>query len=163
MIEKGKPCIHGNSKDNKEYIRNSRLVNSSIEFTEKVNQVVVGHSSIRLKNTTESCVFIPFDGTEIRKPFTKESESLDKVQALSGGWVNGYHTVSTIAVSEKSHEVTILEHQVYSTKEFSKTENDPNSKTEIYLDLLSSTSAKLAEVNSQLKKVFLLDREFDNI
>lgn len=163
ILEKGKPCIHGNSKNSNEYMRNSRLVNSEIEFTDKVNEIVAYNSAIRLSATAESCVYIPFDGTEIRKPFTEQSESLDKVQSLDGSWVNGYHTVSTIAVSDKSHEVTILEHTIYSTKDFSKTKSDPNSKTEIYLDLLSSTSARLKEVNPKLENVFLGDREFDNI
>lgn len=144
-------------------MRNTRLVNSDIDFTDKVNEIVATNSAIRLSDTAESCVYIPLDGTEIRKPFTQCSESLDKVQSLSGDWVNGYHAVSTIAVSDKSHEVTILEHTIYSTKDFSKTKSDPNSKTEIYLDLLSSTSKKLEEVNQELEKVFLLDREFDNI
>ena len=144
-------------------MRNTRLVNSNIDFTDKVNEIVATNSAIRLSSTAESCVYIPFDGTEIRKPFTRDSESLDKVQSLSGEWVNGYHTVSTIAVSDRSHEVTILEHTIYSTKDFTKTKSDPNSKTEVYIDLLSSTSSRLKEVNPKLEKVFLLDREFDNI
>lgn len=100
-------------------------------------------------------IFIPLDGTEIRKEFTSKSEKLDKVRALDGKIISGYHSYSTVAVEENSHKINILEIKPFSTKE-----EDYLSKNKIVLDLIDSTLEGLKNLSNT--KVFLLDREFDS-
>lgn len=106
------------------------------------------------KNTIKK-LFLPLDGTEIRKAYTLKSEKIDKVRALNGSIINGYHSYSTVAVTENSHQIKILEIKPFSTKEESFL-----SKNKVILDLIDSTLDGLVELENQ--KVFLMDREFDS-
>jgi hypothetical protein len=100
-------------------------------------------------------LFIPLDGSEIRKKCSSKMEKLDKVRSLNGEIINGYHSYSTIAVTEDNHDLFLLENRVFSTKE-----EGFLSKNKVVLDLIDSTLEGLAKLDHQ--KVFLMDREFDN-
>jgi hypothetical protein len=76
---------------NKEYQANSRLVNSKIQFDQLVNEYLGENITIALKESTDSCIYLPFDGSDIRKVNTKKSEGLCKVRDLDGKLVGGYH------------------------------------------------------------------------
>ena len=154
---KQKPNIYGLASDNAEYVGSSRLINSNVEFTEKLCDFNNNQLGLKLKDTKETKVFLPFDGSDIRKPSTKKSEKIDRVRGLDGKIVNGYHSYNTIAVTEHCHEVSILEHTVFSTKQ-----EDFLSKTDITLKLIESTSNSIKSINPKLTRIFILDREFDN-
>ena len=134
-MTKQKPNIHGLAGNNAEYVGNSRLINSTVEFTQKLTDFNNKQLGLKLRDTTETRVFLPFDGSDIRKPSTKKSEKIDRVRGLDGKIVNGYHSYNTIAVTENCHEISILEHTIFSTKE-----EDFLSKTDITLNLIKSTS-----------------------
>jgi hypothetical protein len=103
-------------------------------------------------------IFIPLDGTEIRKECTTKSEKLDRVRSLDGKTINGYHSYATVAVTENSHNIHILEIKPFSTKE-----EDFLSKNTIILDLIDSTLEGLQKLDQdKFLKVFLMDREFDS-
>jgi len=68
-------------------------------------------------STQKQKLFIPLDGSEIRKQRTTKSEKLDRVRSLDVTIINGYHSYSTISVTENSHNIQILEIKPFSTKE----------------------------------------------
>jgi hypothetical protein len=148
--------IHSNV-ENKEYQANSRLVNSDICFDEQVNSCMEKNAELRLKESTDSCIYLPFDGSEIRKSCTKKSEKLAKVRSLDGKTVKGYHSYTTLAVSEHSHRIMLLNHKVYS-----EVEDNHLSKFVEYDALLASSSNIIKTANSKLVRKFILDREFDS-
>lgn len=118
------------------------------------NPILNNSKNLQSKNIINK-LFIPLDGSEIRKKWTVKSEKLDKVRSLNGEIINGYHSYSTIAVTEDNHDLFLLENRVFSTKE-----EDFLSKNKVVLDLIDSTLEGLAKLDHQ--KVFLMDREFDN-
>jgi hypothetical protein len=154
---KQKPNISGVASSNAQYVANSRLVNSELGFREKLSDFNSNQLQFKLSKTTETKVFIPFDGCDIRKQSTKKSEKIDKVRSLSGETVSGYHSYNTITVSENLHEISILEHKIFSTKE-----DDFLSKTNEILELIKSSSKIVQETNPKLQRIFIMDREFDN-
>ena len=156
-MSKQKPNIHGLASNNAEYVGSSRLINSNVEFTQKLSNFNNQQLGLKLRDTIDTKVFLPFDGSDIRKPSTKKSEKIDRVRGLDGKIVNGYHSYNTIAVTEHCHEVSILEHTVFSTKQ-----EDFLSKTDITLKLIESTSNSIKSINPKLSRIFILDREFDN-
>jgi hypothetical protein len=80
------------------------------------------------------------------------------VQSERFGWkISWWLSYTTIAVTEYSHKLSIINHKIYSTKE-----TDYNSSFCIYDDLLSSTSNTIKTANPNLIRKFILDREFDS-
>lgn len=148
-----------------EYMANKRLVSSQVLDLKNLHRCLADHLVTDLENRPRSSdpsdspdspkIFLPLDGSEIRKKWTSKSEKLDRVRDLGGGTINGYHSYSTIAVTEEGHNVFLLENQLFSTKE-----EDFLSKNKIVLDLIDSTLENLSKLTNP--KVFLMDREFDN-
>jgi hypothetical protein len=138
---------------------NKRLVSSRLLDLRNLYECLADHLVSSLEGSDLSAdlskIFLPLDGSEIRKKWTTKSEKLDRVRDLDGKTINGYHSYSTIAVTEDSHSLFLLENQVFSTKE-----EDFLSKNKIVLDLVDSTLEGLRKLSNQ--KVFLMDREFDN-
>lgn len=156
-MTKQKPSISGVANSNSQYVANSRLVNSEVGFTEKLKNFNSDLLRFRLSETKETKVFLPFDGSDLRKPSTWKSEKIDKVRSLGKTTINGYHSYNTIVVTEKLHQVSILEHKVFSTKE-----DDFLSKTAETLQLIESSSNLIKKLNPELQRIFIMDREFDN-
>lgn len=168
IAKQGNNKIGGN--DTKTYKANSRLLaleevqNLDINkfLTKLAGQQISdsfgaesNQSEFESNSNQKPKIFLPLDGSELRKKWTSKSEKLDRVRDLEGGTINGYHSYSTIAVTENNHSVFLLENQVFSTKE-----EDFLSKNKIVLDLVDSTLESLSKLPNQ--KVFLMDREFDN-
>ena len=72
-MTKQKPNIHGLAGNNAEYVGNSRLINSTVEFTQKLTDFNNKQLGLKLRDTTETRVFLPFDGSDIRKPRDRKS------------------------------------------------------------------------------------------
>jgi Transposase DDE domain len=136
---------------------NKRLVESKVLSCVSGNAFMVQKAKIELtKMDDNSKIFIPLDGSEIRKQWTTQSEMLDRVRGLDGKIINGYHSYCTVAVREDNHEIHLLEHNIYSTKT-----QDFLSKNDETMKIIDSTLLGLADLPNQ--KVFLFDREFDNL
>lgn len=162
ILSQGKNQICAIAKNHAEYMANKRLVSSEVLDLKNLHKCLANQAISFLGNSTDSTnstvlskIFLPLDGSEIRKKWTAKSEKLDRVRDLGGGTINGYHSYSTVAVTENSHDVFLLENQLFSTKE-----EDFLSKNKIVLDLIDSTLEGLKKVSNP--KVFLMDREFDN-
>lgn len=80
------------------------------------NPTLNNHKNLQSKNIIDK-LFIPLDGSEIRKKCSSKMEKLDKVRSLDGQTVNGYHSYCTIAVTEDNHNLFLLENKLFSTKE----------------------------------------------
>jgi Transposase DDE domain len=136
---------------------NKRLVESKVLSCVSGNAFMIEKAKIELAKIGDNCkIFIPLDGSEIRKQWTTQSQMLDRVRDLDGKIINGYHSYCTVAVREDNHEIHLLEHNIYSTKT-----KDFLSKNDETMKIIDSTLLGLADLPNQ--KVFLLDREFDNL
>jgi hypothetical protein len=136
---------------------NKRLVESKVLSCVSGNAFMVQKAKIELtKMDGNSKIFIPLDGSEIRKQWTTQSEMLDRVRGLDDKIINGYHSYCTVAVREDNHAIHLLEHNIYSTKT-----EDFLSKNDETMKIIDSTLIGFKDLPNQ--KVFLFDREFDNL
>jgi hypothetical protein len=135
----------------------------------------------------ESSVTVIHDPSDIRKPHSKELESIGKVRALNSKIVNGYSTHNVIALGSDNKTIKLVSNVTYSNKspkflkqsiindiksgrEFDgKTEAQKlyesgsyyNKKT-ISKEQITNASVGLKSGNSLLKITHVLDREFDD-
>jgi hypothetical protein len=121
------------SEDKNEYNKNLRLLNGSLQTVvdvSKLNVSLLANSTDFLKDKVY--LIIVHDGSDIRKPWSKESENLDFVRDLDGKLIHGYPTFNSIAVDLKGKQIRLLQSTPYSTKEktyLSQTEiNDYHAK-----------------------------------
>lgn len=136
---------------------NKRLVESKVLSSVSSNCFMVEKAKVSLgKMNDESKIFIPLDGSEIRKQWTTKSQNLDRVRSLDGKIINGYHSYCTVAVRADNHAIHLLEHNIYSTKT-----DEFLSKNDETMKIIDSTMTGLKDLPNQ--KVFLFDREFDNL
>jgi hypothetical protein len=106
------------SDDKNEYNRNLRLLNGSLQTVvdvSKLNVSLLANSIDFLQNKVY--IIILHDGSDIRKPWSKESENLDIVRDLQGKLIHGYPTFNSIAVDLKGKQLRLLQSTPYSTKE----------------------------------------------
>lgn len=106
-----------------------------------------------LRDETE--VWAIVDGSELRKPYAQEMESLMKVRALGGtGLVTGYRTINVIGVAAGKRG--LLYHHLFSSRA-----EDFASESRESQQALSSVAAALK--GSPATVTYLLDRGFDDI
>jgi DDE family transposase len=96
------------------------------------------------------------DGSDLRKPYAKEMPHLSKVRALTGGLVNGYQTLSVLALTKQRRG--ILYHRL-----FSSTAPDFVSEPREVQQALQTTSAAIAPLKATTAVTWILDSGFDDV
>jgi hypothetical protein len=105
------------SSDNAEYTRYLRLLDGSLKTivdVEKLNISLLTNSIAYFKD--KPYIIILHDGSDIRKPESKELEYLDKVRDLEGNIINGYPTFNSVAVDINGQNLRLLQSSPYSRK-----------------------------------------------
>lgn len=106
------------SEDKNEYNRNLRLLNGSLQTVvdvSKLNVSLLVNSVDFFKNKVY--IIVLHDGSDIRKPWSKELEHLDVVRDLEGKLIAGYPTFNSIAIDLQGKQLRLLQSTPYSTKE----------------------------------------------
>ena len=126
-------------------------------------------------------ILVLHDPCDLRKPYSRAMESIDKVRSLDHQIIQGYKSINSVAVLPHSKEVHLLAHQLYSSKEehyLSESELEvPQSLSASEKDLIYNAQyinsnllmkQQLKECSLALKKdhpkrsvCHILDREFD--
>lgn len=106
------------SEDKNEYNKNLRLLNGSLQTivdVSKLNVSLLANSVDFFKD--KAYIVVLHDGSDIRKRWTKKSESLDFVRDLKGKLIPGYPTFNSVAIDLKGRQLQLLQSTPYSTKD----------------------------------------------
>lgn len=105
------------SKNEAEYKQISRLLTSGNTTLDKdkINEALREHGITKLAKANE--IFLITDPSDIRKEHSLLTEDLGKVRSLSGGIINGFSTLNTVALDLNDKNLTLLETKVYSNRE----------------------------------------------
>jgi hypothetical protein len=101
-------------------------------------------------------IWLIADGSDLRKPYAKEMPHLSKVRALSGGLVNGYQTLSVLALTKQRR--AILYHRL-----FSSTAPDFVSEPREVQQALETTSQAIVSLKAEMPATWILDSGFDDV
>jgi hypothetical protein len=178
------------SEDENTYNRYHRMLDGSLKNivdAEKLNISLLANSSEYFKD--KDYAIILHDPSDIRKPHSKQLESLGNVKSLEGKIINGYRTINSIAVNLRGSSLRLLFCIPYSTgdeafvgsgeaKSYETGQvKDPQRRKQIahhqqegsaynLKDLLSSQITEIdktiKEANPDAVRVHVLDREFDD-
>jgi len=104
------------SDDEAEYKQLSRLLGSGKDNldNDKVSEALREHGITKLAKINE--LFLITDPSDIRKERSAAIEDLGKVRSLSGDIINGFSSLSTIAIDLHGRNLTLLETEVYSNR-----------------------------------------------
>lgn len=106
------------SENKNEYNRNLRLLNGSLQTivdVSKLNVSLLANSVDFLKDKVY--IIVVHDGSDIRKPWSKELENLDIVRDLKGKLIHGYPTFNSVAIDLRGKQLRLLQSTPYSTKD----------------------------------------------
>jgi Transposase DDE domain len=138
------------SDNHTEYVGYKRLLESKFLKLSFFKDALFNLTKVRLNRNQKYLVVI--DGSEIRKPCSKQSDKLQGVRALNGNIVRGYRSTGTVIISEDNSEVYLFDQEVFSSKEKKyKSDND-------YAQKAIKHAAKLPH-----NLVFVLDRYYDSL
>lgn len=106
--------------DNKaEFRRMRRLVSldeaKNVIDNEQISEALIANGIMKLAGKDE--LLILHDGSDIRKPYATELESIGKVRSLNGDVINGYHSFNSVAVDLHGKLVTPIATEIYSNRE----------------------------------------------
>jgi hypothetical protein len=101
-------------------------------------------------------IWLIADGSDLRKPYAKQMPHLSKVRALTGGLVNGYQTLSVLALTKQRR--AILYHRL-----FSSTAPDFVSEPREVQQALETTSQAIAPLKAEMPATWILDSGFDDV
>lgn len=132
--------------DNKaEFRKMRRLVSldeaKNVIDNEQISEALIANGIMKLADKDE--LLILHDGSDIRKPYATELESIGKVRALNGDIINGYHSFNSVAVDLHGKLVTPIATEIYSNRE----ENFVSQKD---LKLISKPLSKKANESDRL-------------
>ena len=156
VITEGNNCIYSMGKTEGQYKGQRRLLSSEAIELKGVNEFTSQRGSKNLEG--QKVVFVPVDGSEIRKQYSKKLENLMRVRDLDGQLINGYRTINSIAVTEDGKRVLLLE-----TIPFSSNEQGFRSEN-VYKEEIIRESSEAIKSNAggEIKILYLLDSEFDD-
>src|SRR5919108_4117459 len=156
VITEGNNCIYSMGKTEGQYKGQRRLLSSEAIEVKEVNEFTSQRGSKNLEG--HKVVFVPVDGSEIRKKYSKKLEDLMRVRDLDGQLVNGYRTINSIGVTEDGKRVFLLE-----TKPFSSNEQGFRSEN-VYKEEIIRESSEAIKSNAggEIKILYLLESEFDD-
>jgi hypothetical protein len=106
--------------DNKaEFRKMRRLVSldeaKNVLDNEQISEALIANGIMKLADKDE--LLILHDGSDIRKPYATELESIGKVRSLNGDIINGYHSFNSVAVDLHGKLVTPIATEIYSNRE----------------------------------------------
>ena len=179
------------SKNSKEYQRFHNLIKGELVNTldvKTLNKNLLINSISCLKGQYR--VVVIHDGSEIRKPESKELENIGFVQSLDGTWIKGYKTLNSILIDNQTEKIKLLNCTPYSNadpKFISQSEKkkfetgkltdlerkaeiekilseseDYNSKT-ITKEQIQKIHDEIKETNPEIIIIHVLDRGFDSV
>lgn len=82
---------------------------------QKISEALIANGVTRLANKDELLVL--HDGSDIRKKYSSQLESIGKVRDLDGHIINGYHSFNSVAVDLHGKLVTPIATEIYSNRE----------------------------------------------
>lgn len=107
------------SDDKAEFRKMRRLVGldeaKNVIDNQKISDALIANGIMRLAGKDELLVL--HDGSDIRKKYSKELESIGKVRDLDGHIINGYHSFNSVAVDLHGKLVTPIATEIYSNRE----------------------------------------------
>lgn len=109
-----------------------------------------------LGSTQSDELWLIIDGSELRKPYAKEMEHLQRVRALDGSLVNGYRTLTVLGVTPQQRGV--LYQRLFSSKA-----PDFVSEPLETQRALSMVSKALAPLKTRLALTWIMDSGFDDV
>jgi hypothetical protein len=157
MIKEGNNCIYSMGTTQGEYKGQRRLLSCEAIEVGEINEFVSQRGAKNLEG--HKVVYVPIDGSEIRKRYSKKLEDLMRVRDLDGELINGYRTINSIAVREDGKRVFLLETIAFSSKEEGFVSEN------VYKERIikeSSEAIKRSNAGEEIKIVYLLDTEFDD-
>jgi hypothetical protein len=106
--------------DNKaEFRKMRRLVSldeaKNVIDNKQISEALIANGIMKLADKDELLVL--HDGSDIRKPYATDLESIGKVRALNGDIINGYHSFNTVAVDLHGKLLTPIATEIYSNRE----------------------------------------------
>ena len=81
----------------------------------KISEALIANGIMRLATKDE--LLILHDGSDIRKKYARELESIGKVRDLEGHIINGYHSFNSVAVDLHGKLITPIATEIYSNRE----------------------------------------------
>lgn len=93
VITEGNNCIYSMGKTEGQYKGQRRLLCSEAIELKGVNEFTSQRGSKNLEG--QKVVFVPVDGSEIRKQYSKKLENLMRVRDLDGQLISGYRTINS--------------------------------------------------------------------
>jgi hypothetical protein len=189
MIESGCCNIYKTSKDRNEYKKLSRTLSGDNSMSDispaTVNATLMEQASVILGDSPR--VYVIHDPSDIRKPYSSDTENLGQVRDLNGKIINGYSSHNAIAFIPIDQKILPLSHVSYSNKDpkFLKQEiikkikngKDFEGQTEAtdlynsgdYFNKKTLTTTEITRISNGLKRdnmsleiTHVLDREFDD-
>lgn len=106
--------------DNKaEFRKMRRLVGldeaKNVIDNQQISDALLANGIMRLADKNELLVL--HDGSDIRKKYSRELESIGKVRDLDGHIINGYHSFNSVVVDLHGKLVTPIATEIYSNRE----------------------------------------------
>lgn len=117
-----------------------------------INKLIMSTSIDYLESSPS--VTILHDPCDIRKPYSKEMESIGQVRSLDGNTINGYRTFNSVAIGKK--RLHLLGCVPYSSKE------EDVDKKQIAFDQITSISKAFKEECPDMVLTHIIDREADD-
>ena len=107
------------SDDKAEFRKMRRLVGldeaKNVIDNRQISDALIANGIMRLADKDDLLVL--HDGSDIRKKYSTELESIGKVRDLDGHIINGYHSFNSVAVDLHGKLVTPIATEIYSNRE----------------------------------------------
>jgi len=82
---------------------------------QQISDALLANGIMKLADKDELLVL--HDGSDIRKKYASQLESIGKVRDLDGGIINGYNSFNSVAVDLHGKLVTPIATEIYSNRE----------------------------------------------
>jgi len=107
------------SEDKAQFRKLRRLVGlaqaKNVIDNQQISDALMSNGITKLANKDELLVL--HDGSDIRKKYANELESIGKVRDLEGHIINGYHSFNSVIVDLSGKSVTPIATEIYSNRE----------------------------------------------
>lgn len=153
------------SSDSNEYERFLNLLSGRLKNSltpEAINEQTLqaGLSHLSFKNRVE----VIHDGSDIRKPYSKELPYLAKVKSLEKQIINGYNTFNSIVINDLDKQIHLLASTPYSSADpnYNQTIGAGFNQNDIVFGQIKQTDEALKTEFADVKVRHLFDRGHDD-
>ena len=187
IIYKQTSCLYVLSEDDKQHVRFKRVLNGELKNginSKSLNDRLLDHATDFLKD--KEVIIISHDPSSIRKPESKDLDSLGHVRGLKGEMI-GFETYNSIALSPKGetfrllyseangdkHYVTQQERQAYLANTLDKsrrleidqfdTEGTSYNLKSVTQDVIRNIDKHIRTINPSAMIIDIFDRGFDDV